>query len=189
MAPRMIAPSSVPMMLPLPPISEAPQLAAALDRAKRLTGPIVVAKLDRLSREVAFIAGLMAHKVPFISVELGADAGALMLHLLAALAEKERAMISKRTKEALAAAKARGQVLGNPRLAEVRALAHASAKAGADAFAATVAPAIHAAQAAGASSLRQIAEALNAHGIATPTGKGQWQAMSVRNVLRRIEAA
>src|SRR5260370_6551846 len=71
----------------------------------------MVAKLDRLSRDVHFISGLMAHKTPFIVAELGADADPFMLHLYAALAEKERAMISRRTKDALAAKKAQGLTL------------------------------------------------------------------------------
>ena len=91
-----------------------PQLAAALADARRRKCPIVVAKLDRLSRDVAFISGLMARKVPFIVAELGADVDPFMLHIYAALAEKERRNISIRTKQALAAAKARGVRLGNP---------------------------------------------------------------------------
>ena len=82
-----------------------PQLAAALVAAKKARCSIIVAKLDRLSRDVAFIAGLMASRVPFIAAELGADADPFMLHLYAALAEKERRMISARTKDALWAAK------------------------------------------------------------------------------------
>src|SRR5882757_6041775 len=78
-----------------------PQLAAALAEARRRRCPIVVAKLDRLSRDVHFISGLMAHKVPFVVTELGTDADPFMLHLYAALAEKERAMISQRTRDAL----------------------------------------------------------------------------------------
>src|SRR3954463_7244670 len=74
--------------------------------------PVLVAKLDRLSRDVAFIAGLMAQRVPFIVAELGPDADPFMLHIYAALAEKERRLISARTKAALGAAKARGQRLG-----------------------------------------------------------------------------
>ena len=89
-----------------------PQLATALATAKRARCSIVVAKLDRLSRDVAFIAGLMAARVPFIAAELGSDADPFMLHLYAALAEKERRMISARTKDALRAAKARGVKLG-----------------------------------------------------------------------------
>jgi DNA invertase Pin-like site-specific DNA recombinase len=74
-----------------------------------------VAKLDRLSRDVAFVSGLMAQKVPFISCELGTDVDPFMLHLFAALAEKERRLISQRTKEALQAAKERGVKLGRQR--------------------------------------------------------------------------
>jgi DNA invertase Pin-like site-specific DNA recombinase len=73
---------------------------------------VIVSKLDRLSRDVHFISGLMAHKVPFIVSELGADADPFMLHLYAALAEKERALISQRTEQGLAAAKRRGVKLG-----------------------------------------------------------------------------
>ena len=83
------------------------------------------------------------------------------------MAEKERALICQRTRAALAAAKARGQTLGNPQLSEARAVVHAASRAGADAHADAVRPAIHEAQAAGAKSLREIAAALNARGIAT----------------------
>src|SRR5258705_2873021 len=91
-----------------------PQLTAALARARQARCPVVVAKLDRLSRDVAFIAGLMAQRVPFIVAELGADADPFMLHLYAALAEKERRLIAERTRAALAAKKATGAALGNP---------------------------------------------------------------------------
>jgi DNA invertase Pin-like site-specific DNA recombinase len=90
-----------------------PQLAAALAAGKAGKCPVIVAKLDRLSRDVAFIAGLMAQQVPFIVAELGADADPFMLHIYAALAEKERRLISERTKAALAACKAQGARLGN----------------------------------------------------------------------------
>jgi DNA invertase Pin-like site-specific DNA recombinase len=85
-----------------------PQLAAALAAGKTGKCPVIVAKLDRLSRDVAFIAGLMAQRVPFIVAELGADADPFMLHLYAALAEKERRLISERTRSALAQRKATG---------------------------------------------------------------------------------
>jgi DNA invertase Pin-like site-specific DNA recombinase len=164
-----------------------PQLAAALAESRRQgkTCPVVVAKLDRLSRDVAFVSALMVQRVPFISVELGADADPFMLHLFAALAEKERALISQRTIAALTAAKARGQTLGNPKLAEARAIAHAHSKAGADAFADSVETAVRGAQAAGAKTLREIAAALNGRGIATARG-GKWAPQAVANVLRRI---
>ncbi len=95
----------------------------------------------------------MAHRVPFLVADLGPDVEPFLLHLYAALAEKERAVISHRTKAARAAAKARGQALGNPRLSEARAIANAAHKAGADTFADRVAPAIREAQAAGARTL------------------------------------
>ena len=92
-----------------------PQLNAAIERARKLKVPVIVAKLDRLSRDVHFISGLMKHRVPFIVAELGADTDPFMLHIYAALAEKGGALISRRTKEALAAAKARGVVIGGMR--------------------------------------------------------------------------
>ena len=96
------------------------ELAAALDHAKRLKCPVIVARLDRLSRDVAYIASLMAQRVPFIVAELGDDVDPFLLHIYAALAEKERKLGGERTKIALAAAKARGVKLGNPRLHEAR---------------------------------------------------------------------
>src|SRR4051812_35965321 len=92
-----------------------PQLAAALAAGRAGKCPVIVAKLDRLSRDVAFIAGLMAQRVPFIVAELGVDADPFMLHLYAALAEKERRLIAERTKAALASRKAQGAQLGNRR--------------------------------------------------------------------------
>ncbi len=91
-----------------------PQLAAALAAARTAKCSVLVSKLDRLSRDVAFVAGLMAQRVPFIVAELGRDADPFMLHLYAALAEKERRLISERTKAALAVRKATGTKLGNP---------------------------------------------------------------------------
>jgi DNA invertase Pin-like site-specific DNA recombinase len=148
---------------------------------------VAVAKLDRLSRDVHFISGLMAQRVPFVVVELGSDVDPFILHLFAALAEKERSMIATRTKAALAAAKARGVVLGGPKLAEAREMAVASNKAMADQYAANVTPMIREIQRAGAASLHQVADALNARGIATPRG-GKWYAKSVSNVLARAGA-
>jgi DNA invertase Pin-like site-specific DNA recombinase len=91
-----------------------PQLAAALAEARNAKACVLVSKLDRLSRDVAFVSGLMAQRVPFIVAELGRDADPFMLHLYAALAEKERRLISERTKAALAVRKASGSKLGNP---------------------------------------------------------------------------
>ena len=91
-----------------------PQLAAALAAARRHRGQVLVAKLDRLSRDVHFIAGLMAQRVPFLVAELGADVDPFMLHIYAALAEKERRMISERTRAALAIRKGAGGRAGQP---------------------------------------------------------------------------
>jgi DNA invertase Pin-like site-specific DNA recombinase len=161
-----------------------PQLTAALSEARRQRCSVAVAKLDRLSRDVHFISGLMVHRVPFVVAELGADVDPFILHLFAALAQKERTMISARTTAALEAAKARGVVLGNPKIAKARKEAIASIKALADQHAANVLPVIREIRRAGATSLHQIADALNARGIATPRG-GQWHASSVRNALAR----
>jgi DNA invertase Pin-like site-specific DNA recombinase len=161
-----------------------PQLKAALAAARKLRCHVAVAKLDRLSRDVHFISGLMAHKVPFLVAELGPDVDPFVLHLFAALAEKERALISTRTRQALSAAKARGVTLGNPKLHVARKNAMNAVKTEADRYAANVIPIIREAQKAGARTLREIADALNARGIATARG-GQWYAQSVANVLAR----
>ena len=161
-----------------------PQLKAALAAARKLRCHVAVAKLDRLSRDVHFISGLMSHRVPFLVAELGPDVDPFVLHLFAALAEKERALISTRTRQALAAAKARGVALGNPKLHRARKSALKAVTAEADRFAANVLPIIREAQKAGATSLREIAAALNARGVPTARG-GQWHAKSVSNILER----
>jgi DNA invertase Pin-like site-specific DNA recombinase len=161
-----------------------PQLAAALKEARRQRCSIAVAKLDRLARDVHFVSGLMVHRVPFLVADLGPDVDPFILHLYAALAQKERALISKRTTEALAAAKARGVTLGNPNIEQARKKAVAEIIDRADQRAANVIPIIRAIQRAGATSLRQVAEALNARGISSPRG-GVWHDTSVRNVLTR----
>jgi DNA invertase Pin-like site-specific DNA recombinase len=162
-----------------------PQLAGALSEAARRRCPVAVAKLDRLSRDVHFISGLMAHRVPFLVAELGADVDPFMIHIYAALAEKERALISQRTSAALKAAKARGVQLGNPSIRKAQAAGTARVKAEADRFAANVLPVIREAQKAGATSLRAIAEILNARGVRTARG-GKWAATQVRDILRRF---
>jgi DNA invertase Pin-like site-specific DNA recombinase len=161
-----------------------PELAAALAQARKAKCPVLVAKLDRLSRDVHFISRLMAHRVPFVVAELGADADPFMLHLYAALAEKERALISARTKAALAAKKAQGVKLGNPRAAETIGKAHDAARAAADRFAENVVPIVREIQASGLTTLRDIAAALNARGARTARG-GRWHSTTVRNLLLR----
>ncbi|MFL5287906.1 MAG: recombinase family protein [Rhodopila sp.] len=166
-----------------------PVLAAALAAARKARVPVIVAKLDRLSRDVAFIAGLMAQRVPFIVAELGSDADPFMLHLYAALAEKERRLISERTRAALAAKKAQGVRLGNrTNLAHAQAKGVAVNRMMARAFAGNAVPVIREVQAGGAASLQAIADALNARGLRSPRG-GTWHATSVRNIINREGAA
>ena len=148
--------------------------------------PISVAKLDRLSRDVHFVSGLMAERVPFVVAELGADVDPFILHLFAALAEKERAMIATRTRDALKRAKARGVKLGGPKLRQAREAAVKAIEINAERHAAKVLPIIREIQRAGAKSLRAIAGALNARGIATARG-GRWQAQTVANALARAK--
>lgn len=162
-----------------------PQLAAALAAGRRLKCAVLVAKLDRLSRDVAFIAGLMAQGVLFRVAELGLDVDPFMLHIYAALAEKERRMISERTRAALAVRKAQGARLGNPtNLAEASAMGAASVAQEARRFAENVAPIIREIQGTGVQSLRGVAAVLNARGVKTARG-GQWQATQVKGVLDR----
>ena len=166
-----------------------PQLTAALAQARKAKCPVVVAKLDRLSRDVHFISGLMAHRVPFIVAELGADCDPFMLHIYAALAEKERNLIGERTRAALARKKAQGALLGNrTNLPAATAKAAKSNRRIAAGFAANVLPVMQQIQAAGATSYAAIADALNARGIHTARG-GQWYASTVRDILLRHQAA
>src|SRR5450830_736485 len=165
-------------------LNKRPQLGAALAEARKRKCPVSVAKLDRLSRDVHFISGLMAHRVPFLVAELGADVDPFILHLFAALAEKERALISSRTKSALAAAKARGVTLGGPKIREAQKIAAARVAEIADHHARNVLPIIRDIQRAGIKSLRDVAAALNARGIATARG-GKWYAATVRNAMAR----
>ena len=153
-----------------------PQLAAAIERARKAKAPVVVAKLDRLSRDVAYIAGLMKSKVPFIVTELGADTDPFLLHIYAALAEKERALISRRTKDALQAAKARGVALGGMRdkSLEIQAEARERAEALRPVFGELVGLSHSAA-----------ARALNDRGIKTAAGKA-WSAVQVSRVRSRL---
>lgn len=164
-------------------LARRPQLAAALHDARGRRCPVLVAKLDRLSRDVAFVAGLMSQRVPFIVAELGTDADPFMLHIYAALAEKERRLISARTKAALQAAKSRGRQLGRHG-AEHLAPAH---RAAAVARAHALAPMLADLQRTEGSA-RRIAAALNAQKVATPAG-GRWHAQTVIRALERAGLA
>jgi DNA invertase Pin-like site-specific DNA recombinase len=161
-----------------------PELVKALAACKRQKARLVIAKLDRLSRNLAFIATLMDSGVEFVAVD-NPHANKLTVHILAAVAQHEREMIAQRTKDALQAAKARGVVLGNPRLADVRSRAVASVKADAVRFAKNVAPIIREIQSTGVASHRGIAKSLNARGVATARG-GEWTAVQVASILRRV---
>jgi DNA invertase Pin-like site-specific DNA recombinase len=164
-----------------------PQLAAALAEARRTKCSVLVSKLDRLSRDVAFVSGLMAQRVPFIVAELGRDADPFMLHLYAALAEKERRLISERTKAALAAKKASGAKLGNPRnIALAGSAGRTAQSAAADEFTAGLLPIVNAIRATGATSLEAISRALNDRGV-RPARGATWYASSVANLLARSQ--
>jgi DNA invertase Pin-like site-specific DNA recombinase len=154
-----------------------PELIKAIERARRAKAHVIVAKLDRLSRDVHYISGLMKHRVPFIVAELGADTDPFMLHIYAALAEKERLMISQRTKAAMKAAKARGVTLGGlrdkgeenlQREAQQRAEGLRSVFDGLSGM-----------------SARKAAEELNKQGVPTPAG-GKWYATQVIRVRERL---
>jgi DNA invertase Pin-like site-specific DNA recombinase len=163
-----------------------PQLKGALKRAALYRCPIVVAKLDRLSRDVAFISGLMAQGVPFIVTE-HRNADPFMLHIYAAVAEQERTKISERTKAALAAAKARGVKLGNPHgpkpfTAEARQQAAEALRRGANARAQQLNEVLSEFM---GQSANATAKALNDRGLPTARG-GKWTARSIINVRARL---
>lgn len=162
-----------------------PMLAKALGEARKLKCALIVAKLDRLSRDVAFISSLMVNRVPFIVAEYGADVDSFMLHIYAAVAEKERRMISERTRAALDAKRRQGIRLGNCRnLAEAQALGIAEQRARADRHASNVLPIIREIQTAGVTTLAGIAQALNVRGIQT-SRNGCWHPASVKRILDR----
>jgi DNA invertase Pin-like site-specific DNA recombinase len=165
-------------------LDKRPMLAQAIAEARRIKCSVIVAKLDRLSRDVHFISGLMASRVRFVVAELGPDVDPFMLHIYAAVAQKEAAMISERTKLALQVAKARGVRLGSPAIEAVREAAEAAIRAAADQRAQNVRPVIDAIRAAGVVKVRDIAAALNARGIATARG-GRWHPSTVQGILAR----
>ena len=159
-----------------------PELAAAMKLARKLgrggksgAAPIIIAKLDRLSRDVHFISGLMVQRIPFIVTELGPDVDPFMLHIHAAVAEKERERIAQRTREALAAAKVRGQILGNAAIGEAR---KAEADVNAEFFRLIIEPLRDL-------PAKRISAILNERGIATARG-GKWQATQVIRLLDRL---
>jgi DNA invertase Pin-like site-specific DNA recombinase len=167
--------------------NERPQLTAALAACKRHKAKLVIAKLDRLSRNLAFIAALMESGIEFVAVDMPFN-NKLTIHILAAVAEHEREMISQRTKAALAAAKARGTRLGNPQLAKVAKRGVAAVKANARRFAANVRPIIDEIIAAGATSHNAIAAKLNERNVRTARG-GAWTHVQVGAILHPFGGA
>lgn len=163
--------------------SDRKQLIAALEACRKHKAKLVIAKLDRLSRNLAFIATLMESGVEFVAVD-NPHANKLTVHILAAVAQHEREMISERTRAALQAAKARGTVLGNPRLREASVRGVDALKAGADRFAANVLPLIREIQASGIISANAIAGRLNERGVKTARG-GRWTHVQVGSALAR----
>lgn len=167
-----------------------PELQRALQEAKRKGAVLVIAKLDRLARNVAFIATLLESGADIEAADLP-NANRFLLHIMAAVAEQEASAISARTKAALQAAKARGVALGaaNPKVRDALQAAQGRAietrKAKADAHAATVRAILEDYQRKGMS-LRAMAEELNRLGMPTARGR-QWYAATIRNALQRAE--
>ena len=172
--------------------NDRPQLARALAACRLHRATLVIAKLDRLARNVAFISNLMESGVDFIAADMP-QANRLTVHVLAAIAEHEAAAISQRTKVALARAKARGTILGGdrgnlPRVAKAGARASvASRQATAAARARDLTATVNDLRRGGEASLREIAEGLNAAEITAPRG-GPWQAGQVARVLQLMDA-
>jgi DNA invertase Pin-like site-specific DNA recombinase len=161
--------------------NDRPRLAAALAHAKRAGATLVIAKLDRLARSVATISSLMEAGVDFVACDMP-EANRFVLHIMAAVAEYEREAISARTKAALAAAKARGVVLG----AHGRVLG-AQARAEAQTFALTCRADLQAVTAGGARTLHEIAAGLNARGCRSREG-GPWAVSSTAKLVQRLQA-
>ena len=169
-----------------------PELTKAIQLARLTGGTLVIAKLDRLSRNAAFLLTLRDSGVHFLAVDMP-EANDLTVGIMALVAEAEREAISRRTKEALAVAKARGVRLGNPnRAASLRragkgAVAlRAAVVANAETFAAELAPVIADIRAKGHVSLRDVAAQLNLRGMLTRRG-GVWQVSNVRNLAARLK--
>jgi DNA invertase Pin-like site-specific DNA recombinase len=165
-----------------------PQLEAALAMCRSQGAALIVAKLDRLTRDTRFLltirdetgdAGVVFCDLPQLPP---GPIGKLFLTMLVAIAEFEAALISQRTITALAAAKARGKKLGNPRLQDGAKIATLARKRAARATAREIAPHIARARKAGCSTLAEIAEALSARGIKTPGGCSNWSAEQVRRI-------
>jgi DNA invertase Pin-like site-specific DNA recombinase len=162
--------------------SDRPELAKALEAARKAKATLLIAKLDRLARNVAFIANLMDAGVEFLACDQP-FASRLTLHILAAVAEDEARRISERTKAALQAAKARGRKLGRPIAAKTVANARAARSAYAAKANEGTRAIVHDLQVRGVSGLSEIARCLQARGIKTPAGRTAWQPVQVSRLL------
>lgn len=167
-----------------------PVLHKAIRDAKRAEAYVVVARLCRLSRKVSMVSKLMEQQVPFVTVEFGMEVNPLMLHIFSAVYQEQRAYISQRTKEALAAKKARGEKLGNPNWEDGLSTGRMENIKRADKFALDTFPIIDGIMRAGAITYQSIADALNARGIRTRSNKpgSQWHPATVKNLMMRVEA-
>src|SRR5271170_4722256 len=163
--------------------ADRPELGRALEACRKLKARLVIAKLDRLSRNLAFVATLMDSGVEFVAVD-NPHANKLTIHILAAVAEHEREAISERTKAALAAAKARGMRLGTPDPVGAVKRTGMALRGKTNQFAANVLPIIREAQAGGHTSHNAIAGQLNARKVATARG-GRWTHVQVGQILDR----
>jgi DNA invertase Pin-like site-specific DNA recombinase len=163
--------------------SDRPELMRAIEACRKHKARLVIAKLDRLSRNLAFIATLMESGVEFVAADMP-FANKLTIHILAAVAEHEREAISERTKTALAAAKARGQRLGNPNPAYALKRMKAARRAQVELYTANILPIIREIQAAGHASFNAIAGQLNARKVASARG-GRWTHVQVGQILNR----
>ena len=162
--------------------SDRPELAKALQAARRGKATLVVGKLDRLARNVAFIAAMMDAGVDFVACDQP-FASRLTLHILAAVAEDEARRISERTKAALQAAKARGAKLGSPIAAQTVGQARAAKSVYAARSNATTRAVVREIQASGIETLTGIARTLQARGVKTPRGRIEWQPVQVSRLL------
>jgi DNA invertase Pin-like site-specific DNA recombinase len=163
--------------------SDRPELAKALEVARKGKATLLIAKLDRLARNVAFIANLMDAGVEFLACDQP-FASRLTLHILAAVAEDEARRISERTKAALQAARARGRKLGSPVAAKTIGQARAARSAYSAKANATTLAVIREVQGSGVETLSGIARALQARGVKTPNGRAQWQPVQVSRLLQ-----
>ena len=164
-----------------------PQLAAAIALCKRTGAALLIAKIDRLSRQAAFLLTLRDSGVQIVAADMP-HAGTLEFGIRAVVAQHEREEISRRTKAALAAAKARGVKLGCPTPERGSTAGIAAIQARASAYATRLAPVVADIKRAGCTTLREIAAALQARGIATPRGGTSWAPSQVRNLLEACNA-